>query len=51
MQAQQDFIVIDTEGKNELREIAVIDSQGKLVYEAFAIHSTFLPLRHIYSCR
>ena len=30
-----DFIVIDTEGKGELSEIAVIDSQGKLIYEAF----------------
>jgi DNA polymerase III epsilon subunit-like protein len=36
MHPQQDFIVIDTEGKNELREIAIIDSQGKLIYEAFA---------------
>lgn len=30
-----DFIVIDTEGHRELREIAVIDSAGKLIYEAF----------------
>ena len=30
-----DFIVIDTEGRRELREIAVIDSAGKLIYEAF----------------
>jgi DNA polymerase III epsilon subunit-like protein len=36
MHPQQDFIVIDTEGKNELREIAIIDSQGELIYEAFA---------------
>jgi DNA polymerase III epsilon subunit-like protein len=36
MHPQQDFIVIDTEGKNELREIAIIDSKGKLIYEAFA---------------
>ncbi|MEW6491424.1 MAG: exonuclease domain-containing protein [Cyanobacteriota bacterium] len=36
MQVQQDFIVIDTEGKNELREIAIIDSRGQLVYEAFS---------------
>ncbi len=36
MHPQQDFIVIDTEGKAELREIAIIDSQGQLVYEAFA---------------
>jgi DNA polymerase III epsilon subunit-like protein len=32
---EQDFIVVDTEGKDFLREIAVIDSQGKLIYEAF----------------
>ena len=30
-----DFIVIDTEGRRELREIAVVDSTGKLIYEAF----------------
>ncbi|MBD2012933.1 exonuclease [Microcoleus sp. FACHB-53] len=36
MHPQQNFIVIDTEGKNELREIAIINSQGKIVYEAFA---------------
>jgi DNA polymerase III epsilon subunit-like protein len=35
MQAKQDFIVIDTEGKNEVSEIAIIDSRGQLVYEAF----------------
>lgn len=35
MQVKQDFIVIDTEGGNELSEIAIIDSSGKLVYEAF----------------
>jgi len=32
---RQDFIVVDTKGKNELNEIALIDSQGKLIYEAF----------------
>jgi hypothetical protein len=32
---EQNFVVIDTEGKRELSEIAVIDSQGKLIYEAF----------------
>jgi len=31
----KDFIVIDTEGKDELSEIAVVDSQGKVIYEAF----------------
>ena len=31
----RDFIVIDTEGKSSLSEIAIIDSQGKLIYEAF----------------
>ncbi|MBL1208202.1 3'-5' exonuclease [Geminocystis sp. GBBB08] len=30
-----EFIVIDTEGADILREIAIIDSQGKLIYEAF----------------
>jgi DNA polymerase III epsilon subunit-like protein len=29
-----DFIVVDTEGHKELKEIAVIDSTGKLIYEA-----------------
>jgi DNA polymerase III epsilon subunit-like protein len=32
---EREFIVIDTEGKSALSEIAVIDSQGKLIYEAF----------------
>lgn len=31
----QDFVVIDTEGKDELSEIAILDSQGRLIYEAF----------------
>lgn len=30
-----DFVVIDTEGKELLTEIAIIDSSGKLIYEAF----------------
>lgn len=30
-----DFIVIDTEGRRELTEIAIINSQGELIYEAF----------------
>ena len=30
-----DYLVIDTEGRSELKEIAVINSEGKLVYEAF----------------
>jgi DNA polymerase III epsilon subunit-like protein len=29
------FVVIDTEGADILREIAIIDSEGKLIYEAF----------------
>ena len=36
MQPSKNFIVVDTEGKNELREIAVIDCNGKLEYEAFS---------------
>ncbi|MGK7930409.1 MAG: exonuclease domain-containing protein [Microcystaceae cyanobacterium] len=31
------FVVIDTEGKNILREIAIINEQGELIYEAFAL--------------
>ena len=30
-----DFIVIDTEGKQDIKEIAIIDRDGKLIYEAF----------------
>ncbi|MEL6930268.1 MAG: exonuclease domain-containing protein, partial [Cyanobacteria bacterium J06600_6] len=30
-----DFIVIDTEGRRELKEIAIIDRHGRLIYEAF----------------
>ena len=30
-----EFIVIDTEGADILREIAIIDSEEKLIYEAF----------------
>ncbi|MBE9045275.1 3'-5' exonuclease [Pleurocapsales cyanobacterium LEGE 10410] len=29
-----DFVVIDTEGRRELREIAIINHEGKLIYEA-----------------
>ncbi len=32
----QNFLVVDTEGKDQLKEIAVLDSQGRLVYEAFS---------------
>jgi len=31
----KNFVVIDTEGKDELTEIAVVDAQGNLIYEAF----------------
>ena len=30
-----DYLVIDTEGRSELTEIAIVDSEGKLIYEAF----------------
>jgi len=30
-----DFLVIDTEGKDEITEIAIVDSQGELIYEAY----------------
>ena len=36
MSQKNNFIVIDTEGKNELNEIAIVNSQGQLIYEAFA---------------
>ncbi|WP_068819851.1 hypothetical protein [Phormidesmis priestleyi] len=35
-----DFVVVDTEGNPELSEIAVLDRQGHLVYEAFAAEHT-----------
>ena len=35
MVATTDFIVVDTEGKAELNEIAIINNQGQLIYEAF----------------
>lgn len=35
MQISEDFVVVDTEGKGEVKEIAIIDSTGKLIYEAF----------------
>ena len=32
---KQDFLVIDTEGKNELSEIAIIDRNDQVIYEAY----------------
>jgi hypothetical protein len=29
------FLVIDTEGKKELKEIAVIDRDGRVIYEGY----------------
>lgn len=31
-----DFVVIDTEGNPELREIAILDSKGEMIYHAFS---------------
>jgi len=31
----RDFLVVDTEGKEEVTEIAVIDANGNLIYEAY----------------
>ena len=31
-----DYVVIDTEGKPELSELAIIDSQGRVIYEGFS---------------
>ena len=53
----KDFIVIDTEGKDYIREIAVINQQGELIYEAFAkehfknneIKQNLKPLKQIIS--
>jgi DNA polymerase III epsilon subunit-like protein len=32
-----DFLVVDTEGKDYLSEIAILDCEGNLVYEAFTL--------------
>ncbi|WP_414756200.1 exonuclease domain-containing protein [Anabaena sp. CCY 9910] len=31
-----DFVVVDTEGKPELSELAIVDSRGQLIYEGFS---------------
>lgn len=31
-----DYVVLDTEGKPELSELAVVDSQGRVIYEGFS---------------
>lgn len=31
-----DFVVLDTEGNPELSELAIVDSQGRVIYEAFS---------------
>ncbi|MEI6330540.1 MAG: hypothetical protein WCP16_14980 [Pseudanabaena sp. ELA645] len=41
-----DFIVLDTEGKNILSEIAIIDRQGKLIYEAYRETTSSKPKLH-----
>ena len=48
------FIVIDTEGRRELREIAILNRDGRLIYEAFnqdyaeySSHSAYKPLKVI----
>ena len=33
---QSNFIVVDTEGRTELNEIAIVNNKGELIYEAFA---------------
>ncbi len=55
MQLDTNLLVIDTEGSGVLREIAILDSQGNLVYEAFVeghqgnqlIHHSLKPLKQI----
>lgn len=36
MRSERDFVVIDTEGRDTLSEIAILNSQGQLIYEAFS---------------
>ncbi|GAB1541886.1 hypothetical protein NUACC21_45590 [Scytonema sp. NUACC21] len=31
-----DFVVLDTEGKPELRELAIVDNRGRVIYEGFS---------------
>jgi len=31
-----DFVVLDTEGKPEISELAIVDSQGRVIYEGFS---------------
>lgn len=55
MVATTNFLVIDTEGKDELSEIAIIDERGNVVYDAFSIdypdaqvaHFNWYPLEKI----
>ncbi|MBN2826329.1 MAG: hypothetical protein JXQ76_13445 [Campylobacterales bacterium] len=42
-----DFVVVDTEGKELLKEIAIIDSSGTLLYEAFVEDNLKEVLEHI----
>ena len=43
-----DFVVVDTEGNPALSEIAMLDSQGHLIYEAFAAeHPANLGSQHL----
>jgi|GEM_PF-6283115 hypothetical protein len=35
MKNTKNFIVIDTEGQPILRELAIVNYQGELIYEAF----------------
>ena len=35
MKTKKNFIVIDTEGQPILRELAIVNDQGELIYEAF----------------
>lgn len=37
------FIVVDTEGQETLTEIAVLDHQGQLLYEAWVKKNTLTP--------
>jgi DNA polymerase III epsilon subunit-like protein len=55
MSDEKDFVVIDTEGREALSEIAIFNSRGQLIYEAFSqesfdrdvIRLNLKPLNHI----
>jgi hypothetical protein len=41
-----DFVILDTEGKPNLTELAIVDSQGVVIYEGFC--DEYLNIRFLY---